>query len=398
MHALCLGPGNVATQYAEWCRCVNIGSCTTRVFVTTCGFTFAISAWMWNWSREQTSNSAWNSATLGQKLLKWYNVCMEMWQWVMRGVSRGTHVSREAEHHSKMMRVQGELPRAQHLKMWKQFGGLCTRTVREPLRTLLQSLICHTEQSRQFSHVIWTCTTLQQSSCPNFWPPNRKSTMLQFVKSFVSVPWMTHPSCRGSSWGTRVGSTGMIPRLNNSLHNGRAQDPQDRRRLESRSATKSMLIVFFDIRGIVHHEFAPEGQTVNTGFYRNVLRRLREDIRQKRPNCGTQATGCSMMTMYPLTELSNNSIITLLHPPYLPDLAPCDFFLFPKMKLQLKGCRFHRVEEIQQESRNVLGKFREQDFRAHVPAVATALGLMCRCRRALFWRGCCPDLNQVNTF
>ena len=46
----------------------------------------------------------------------------------------------------------------------------------------------------------------------------------------------------------------------------------------------------------------------------------------------------------------------------LPDLAPCDFFLFPKMKLQLKGPRFDRVEEIQRESQNVLGMLWEQDF------------------------------------
>jgi hypothetical protein len=32
------------------------------------------------------------------------------------------------------------------------------------------------------------------------------------------------------------------------------------------------------------------------------------------------------------------------------------------MKLQLKGCRFHTVEEIQQESQNVLGMLREQDL------------------------------------
>jgi len=32
------------------------------------------------------------------------------------------------------------------------------------------------------------------------------------------------------------------------------------------------------------------------------------------------------------------------------------------MKLQLKGRRFDRVEEIQRESQNVLGKLREQDF------------------------------------
>ena len=54
--------------------------------------------------------------------------------------------------------------------------------------------------------------------------------------------------------------------------------------------------------------------------------------------------------------------ITLPQPPYSPDLAPCDFFIFPKMKLQLKGCPVDRVEEIQRESQNVLGTLREQDF------------------------------------
>jgi histone-lysine N-methyltransferase SETMAR len=53
--------------------------------------------------------------------------------------------------------------------------------------------------------------------------------------------------------------------------------------------------------------------------------------------------------------LAHNSIITLLHLSYSPDLVPCDFFLFPKMKLQLKDRRFDRVKEIQRESQNVLG-------------------------------------------
>jgi hypothetical protein len=30
--------------------------------------------------------------------------------------------------------------------------------------------------------------------------------------------------------------------------------------------------------------------------------------------------------------------------------------------------------------------------------VETALGSICRCTRELFWRGCCPNFNQVNTF
>jgi len=85
-------------------------------------------------------------------------------------------------------------------------------------------------------------------------------------------------------------------------------------------------------------------------------------------NCGARAIGCSMMTMHPHRALvtreflAHKGIITLPHPPYSPDLAPCDFVLFPKMKLQLKGCCFDRVEEIQRESQNVLGTLQEQDF------------------------------------
>jgi hypothetical protein len=41
------------------------------------------------------------------------------------------------------------------------------------------------------------------------------------------------------------------------------------------------------------------------------------------------------------------------HLPYYPDLAPCNFFLFPKMKLKLKGRRFDTTEEIQAESQRV---------------------------------------------
>jgi hypothetical protein len=42
----------------------------------------------------------------------------------------------------------------------------------------------------------------------------------------------------------------------------------------------------------------------------------------------------------------------ILHPPYSPDLVPCDFFLFSKLKV--KGCRFDTIEEIQAKSQRVL--------------------------------------------
>jgi len=38
-----------------------------------------------------------------------------------------------------------------------------------------------------------------------------------------------------------------------------------------------------DSEGIVHHEYAPDGQTINKEFYLEVLRHLCELVRRKRP-------------------------------------------------------------------------------------------------------------------
>ena len=53
-----------------------------------------------------------------------------------------------------------------------------------------------------------------------------------------------------------------------------------------RSATKSMLVVYFrqfDIRGVMNRKSMPQGQTVNAAFCCTVLRRLRENTRRKLP-------------------------------------------------------------------------------------------------------------------
>ena len=39
---------------------------------------------------------------------------------------------------------------------------------------------------------------------------------------------------------------------------------------------------------------------------------------------------------------------TVLHPPYSPELAPCDFGMFPKLKENLRGRRFEDVEELKE--------------------------------------------------
>ncbi|KAL4149713.1 hypothetical protein QTP88_003590 [Uroleucon formosanum] len=51
----------------------------------------------------------------------------------------------------------------------------------------------------------------------------------------------------------------------------------------SKSKLKAMLIVFFDIKGLIMTEWVPQGQTVNQHYYLQVLTTLRERVRRKRP-------------------------------------------------------------------------------------------------------------------
>jgi hypothetical protein len=55
-------------------------------------------------------------------------------------------------------------------------------------------------------------------------------------------------------------------------------------------------------------------------------------------------------------------MVIVPHPPYLPDLAPCDFALFLELKMKLKGRRFETVSDIHRESQAVLDSIKENDF------------------------------------
>ena len=130
-----------------------------------------------------------------------------------------------------------------------------------------------------------------------------------------------------------------------------------------------MLICFFDIDGIIHKEFVPPGKTVNAKFYCDILRRLREDMRRKRPgkwrtnNWVLHHDNAPAHTALAVQHfLASKDMTVVPHPPYSTDFAPCDFFLFPKMKIKLKGRRFDTVEEIQAESQKVLNTLTQKDF------------------------------------
>jgi hypothetical protein len=44
-----------------------------------------------------------------------------------------------------------------------------------------------------------------------------------------------------------------------------------------------VLIAFFDVKGIVHFEFIPQGQTVSQAYYVEILKQLHEAVCRGRP-------------------------------------------------------------------------------------------------------------------
>ena len=113
-----------------------------------------------------------------------------------------------------------------------------------------------------------------------------------------------------------------------------------------------MLICFFDSQGIVHTEFVPQGQTVNQFYYREILERPRKRVVCLRPSIANNwmlhhDNAPCHMAISVIENLAKKGIPVVPQPPYSPDLSPCDFFLFQKLKFHLKGRHFGTVENIE---------------------------------------------------
>jgi hypothetical protein len=130
--------------------------------------------------------------------------------------------------------------------------------------------------------------------------------------------------------------------------------PRPKKARQVRSDVKTMLIAFFDAEGLMHHEFLPQSLTMNQTVYITVLQRLRDAVCRKRPHKWSSGTWLLHHDNAPchaalsVTKfLVKHSIPVVPHPPYSPDLAPCDFFLVPRLKSTLKRKRYQNVAEIQ---------------------------------------------------
>ena len=101
------------------------------------------------------------------------------------------------------------------------------------------------------------------------------------------------------------------------------------------------------------------------GYYVEVLRELRKRFHRKRPALfksgqwhfhedNTPVNNSILVTDY----LTKMGIKTVPHPRYSLDLAPRDFWLFPK----LTGCRYVTIEEMKEAVTKVIDTLTQEDF------------------------------------
>jgi len=108
----------------------------------------------------------------------------------------------------------------------------------------------------------------------------------------------------------------------------------------------------------VHKEFVPPGQIVNQQFYLKVLKRLCDSVWKKNEQkCDwfphhNNAPAHTVLSVQQF--LAQNNMTVIPHPPYSPDFAPRDFFLFRHMKGQMKGKRFADVSKVKKKTVEVL--------------------------------------------
>lgn len=107
--------------------------------------------------------------------------------------------------------------------------------------------------------------------------------------------------------------------------------------LHAQTRKTTMITTFFDCNGLIHHEFVPVGGTIRAEDYCETLACLREQIQRKHPELWIMQEGWQHYLLHhdnatphtaipTLAAISETSTDLLAHPPYSPDLTPCDFF------------------------------------------------------------------------
>ena len=141
--------------------------------------------------------------------------------------------------------------------------------------------------------------------------------------------------------------------------------PTPKKAWQSKSTQKISMIPFFNSTGMIYMHWVPTGETVCKEYYVEVLRAFRTRFGRKRPALFKSGQWHFYQDNAPVHNsihvtdyLTKMGIKTVPQPPYSPDLAPCKFWLFPK----LTGCRYETIEEMKEAVTKVIDTLTQEDI------------------------------------
>ena len=113
-----------------------------------------------------------------------------------------------------------------------------------------------------------------------------------------------------------------------------------------------MLFIWWDWKGVLYHELLLENETINSNKYCSQLDQLIAALDEKHPELVNRKRTIfhqdnarlhvSLTTRQKLLQLGWE---VLIHPPYSPDIAPSDFYLFRSLQNSLNGRNFNSLED-----------------------------------------------------
>ncbi|GFR71639.1 transposase [Elysia marginata] len=132
---------------------------------------------------------------------------------------------------------------------------------------------------------------------------------------------------------------------------------------------KRMFTVFFNYSGPLVVDILPQDTTMTATYYvQNVFSQLKSAINEQQPKVSTSRTLLlrdiagphkARATTQSLRELG---IQVLPQPAYSPDLAPCDFWLFPILNERLTGRKFDSIQDPPKVLNSELWTIPEEDY------------------------------------
>ncbi len=144
-------------------------------------------------------------------------------------------------------------------------------------------------------------------------------------------------------------------------------DPRPVKCVRERAVGKVMLVTFFDMSGMIHYEFFH--RTITGEMFVQVLQQLRESILNRRgitflKQCSLHMDNASLHTALDTRKyLIQCGMKVIEHPSYSLDLAPSDFWLYPRLKKPLRGRRYENLRALKEAVRQEIGSISSDKFK-----------------------------------